>query len=290
MIFIYTNPPDSGLGDRLLDMITIYAYAKFLKCSNIYIKWAFFDHFYEYRKCLRLDFFFKYIKMPHDIIFFENEIDIDTVINSNEYILFNDVLGATSLELFISKYITNDEDKILFTKFYFESFNKIKFKNIPENITCDFDINNIITIHLRRTDKISDNEYAHGVNNKELEYLNDITQKFIDLQIASNNKNICIISDDKSVKKQFINCNLSKCNIFVYDYDDDVLQVYVDFYCLSKSQAIFMSQKFSTFSIVSSLINFTPLYYCFNYGRLFNFNEINYNFYKYKNMKEFVLL
>ena len=44
-----------------------------------------------------------------------------------------------------------------------------------------------------------------------------------------------------------------------------------------------MSQKFSQFSTFGSLTNLLPLYYPFNYGRLYEYKNIKYDYYKYPN-------
>lgn len=283
MNFYYINPPDSGLGDRLLDIFTIYSYSKFLKCDKVYVYWNYESCFNETRQNLKLENLLHYLELPEDLIFVKNKIVIDY--NDKNNIYFTDILSAISLELFIEKYISINPE--IFMDIYFDSFNKIKFSNIPKEVMNVFNDNFIVTIHLRRTDKISSNEYAHGVSIQELELLDTITQKFIDKQIEINNTNICIISDDVSVKNKYFEYNKNNCNLIRFDYNDNVLQSYVDLFCLVNSKKIFMSQKFSTFSIVGSLIRNAELYYCFDYGRLYSFNNINYNFYKYKNMMLF---
>ena len=120
-----------------------------------------------------------------------------------------------------------------------------------------------------------------------LVFLNEKTKKFIDSNIVEK-KMICIISDDKYVKEMYYqkykDINGIKTNIFIYNEDCQVKQTYYDMYCLCNSNIIFMSQKFSTFSIVSSLmIKPKTLLYPFNTGRLFDFNNIHYNFNKYPN-------
>ena len=283
MNFYYINPPDSGLGDRLLDIFTMYAYSKFLKCDKLYVFWKYESCFDETRQNLKLKNLLYFLQLPEDIIFVENRIVIDY--NDKNNIYFTDILSAISLELFIEKYISKNPE--VFMDIYFDSFKKIKFSNIPTEVMNIFNDNFIVTIHLRRTDKISINEYAHGVNNQELEKLDTITQKFIDGQIEINNINICIISDDVVVKNKYAEYNKNKCNLILFYYNDNVLQSYVDFFCLVNAKKIFMSQKFSTFSIVGSLIRNAELYYYFDYGRLYSFNNISYNFYKYKNMRLF---
>lgn len=286
--FIYINPPDSGLGDRLLDIILLYSYSILLKCSDFYVHWEYNSSFDKTRLCLKLEYLLYYIKFPSNIHFFNKNVDNLINLNNRQNIIFNDTLGAASIFSFNEKYLKNDISKQNeLEKIYYESFKKLYFINIPDLIKNTFINNQIITIHLRRTDKISDNVYAHGVNDNELVFLNEKTKKFIDSNIVEK-KMICIISDDKYVKEMYYqkykDINGIKTNIFIYNEDCQVKQTYYDMYCLCNSNIIFMSQKFSTFSIVSSLmIKPKTLLYPFNTGRLFDFNNIHYNFNKYPN-------
>lgn len=63
--------------------------------------------------------------------------------------------------------------------------------------------------------------------------------------------------------------------------DDE--QPFIDMYIIMNSSEIFMSQKFSQFSIFGSLNKLTTLYYPFNYGRMYNYKNIEYDYYKYPN-------
>jgi hypothetical protein len=60
---------------------------------------------------------------------------------------------------------------------------------------------------LRRTDKVTSNIYAHGVNTSDLVLLNKKTKEFIESYIIESNtcdKILCIISDDKNVKDESV--------------------------------------------------------------------------------------
>lgn len=281
--FIYKNPPDSGLGDRILDIITLYTYSQILGYDNFYVNWS--EENISTRKCLELKYFHNFIELPKNIYLISKEEINKLCENSNNFI-FTDSLSATSIFLFKEKYKLSEEQFNIYNIKYFEYFNKIILKNIPEEIVKIFEKNkNISVIHLRRTDKINNSKYAHGVDNIELIYLEDKTHQFIIDRL--NNKNIiCIISDDKNTKNFYIN-KYKKENLLYFNYDDDAIQTYIDYYCLINSKEIFMSQKFSTFSITASLIKQSNLYYCFNYGRIFEFDNIKYNFHKYPNFIKF---
>jgi hypothetical protein len=280
---IYINPPDSGLGDRLLDVLLLYSYSILLNCSEFYVHWEYNS---STRQCLKLNHLLYYIKFPPNIYFF-NKRDVNNkyLINNPDNNIFSDCLAASSIFTFNEKYLKNDlEKQSQLEKIYYETFKQIHFMNIPDHIKDIFTNKEVITIHLRRTDKINNNISAHGVNNQELTFLNEKTHKFIETNILQGNKNICIVSDDKNCKNEYYSKYKDSANLIIFDEICQVKQAYYDLYCLCNANAIFMSQMFSTFSIVAALMTKTKLlYYPFNYGRLYEFNQIQYNFYKYNN-------
>lgn len=270
-----TNLANSGLGDRITDMMILYTYGKIKKYNKIYFKWE-YSPAYEFLN--NIDNILYHIEFPKDFIIINNLDNLDNID------IFEEKLGVISIYLFIDKYMINDSEdlKNIFIEKYFELFIKINFKNIPINIIDTFNSKDIITIHLRRTDKISLNPYVHGTIDDELNILNNKTKDFINYCILKNDNKICFISDDDNIKQNYINEFKNKCNVIFFNINN-YSQVFIDLYCLSNSKKIFMSQKFSTFSILGSLIRGTELYYPFNYGRLYDFDNIIFNYYKYKN-------
>ena len=283
---IYINPPDSGLGDRLLDILLLYSYSILLNCSEFYVHWEYNESFENTRQCLKLPHLLYYIKFPSNIFFInKRDKNFKNLFNDPNNIIFYDTLAASSIFIFNEKYLKNDiEKKIQLEKIYYETFKQIQFINIPENIKNTFINSEVITIHLRRTDKVNNVIGAHGVNESELIILNKKTQNFIENNILEGNKNICIISDDKNCKNDYYFKYKDNANLIIFDEICQIKQAYYDLYCLCNANVIFMSQKFSTFSIVSALMTKPKLlFYPFNYGRLYEFNQIQYNFYKYNN-------
>lgn len=275
--FVYKTLPDSGLGDRLLDLINVYVYSQILGYKNFYVEWKYGPQFDMSRKCLKQDNLFRYICFPENIIFVNKE-EMNKI---KDGFIFDDIVGAQSLYSFMEKYV---EKKYIsyYEKKYYDICKQIKMKNIPEEVVNIFTNNNISTVHLRRTDKITKDKRCFGIMHTELENLNNITKNFINVELQHNNK-ICIISDDKNEKDRFLN-EYKDNNLIFFDVNEQVLQAYVDFYCLMHSEKIFMSQHFSTFSIMGSLLNKdTHLYYPYNYGRIqdYKFDKlINLHYYK----------
>jgi hypothetical protein len=289
MKLLYLNPPDSGLGDRLLDILLLYSYALYKCCSGVYLHWEYNNSFNQSRQCLKLEHLHTYIEFPTNIHFVSKEIitelskDIDTI-------LFKDIVGADSIYGFINRHmptISLTEQQTLIET-YFNVFKQIKFRNIPPEITHIFNTQTIVTVHLRRTDKVNNAVAAHGVSIDELEFLDTKTEDYIFSRIKQG-MNICIVSDDISIKHQYINKYKDMATIIYFDTGDQVTQAYYDYYCLAYSNEILMSQKFSTFSITASLIGKKKqLFYIFDHGRLFHSNTITYNFNKYPGFIHFI--
>jgi hypothetical protein len=280
--FIYKNPPDSGLGDRLLDIITLYTYSEMLQYKNFYVYWSLEN--ITTRQCLSLKYFNHFVELPKNIYLISKE-ELNKMCSDGTNFVFTDCLGATSIFLFKEKYNLTEEAFTVYKKLYFENFNKIIFKNIPEQVKTTFEINkNISVIHLRRTDKVNNVAGAHGVNGNELIYLEQKTHEFI-IERAKKHNTICIVSDDKNVKEYYINLykNRDDVHLIYFNFQDQAIQTFVDYYCLVNSSEIFMSQKFSTFAITASFIKNTNLYFCFDYGRIFECDKIKYNFNRHTN-------
>lgn len=306
MNFIYKNSNLSGIGDRVFDLILVYTYSKFIKCDKLYLHWTHdnYDMIYNdsiYAKTRKLKTPFRekdyllenllnFIILPSDIIFIgKNELNN---MNSNNDYIFNEYMGIQySVFTFIDKFLFNidNNEKNKFINMYYENFKKIKFKNIENNIIEIFKNNEIITIHLRRGDKVIDGNSTatQGIEYKDLKELRLITEEFINKCISLNYTNICFISDEKNVKKNYIEKYKNKCNVINIE-GDDISQTYYDIYCLANSKINFLSQKFSVFSMFSSMINGAKLYYVYENGKIIDDNFKSY--YNFDNYKNFLLL
>jgi len=275
--FVYKTLPDSGLGDRLLDLINVYVYSQVLGYKNFYVEWKYGPQFDKSRKCLKQENLFHYMCFPENIIFTSKE----EMSKIKDGFIFDNIVGAQSLYSFMEKYV-EEKYKSNYEKKYYDICKQIKMKNIPEEVVNTFTDNNISTVHLRRTDKVNQDKRGFGIEYNELENLNNITKDFINNELRHDNK-ICIISDDENAKDELL--SEYKYNLIFFTLNEQVLQAYVDFYCLMYSEKIFMSQQFSTFSIMGSLLNKdTHLYYPYNYGRIqdYKFDKLL-NFHYFKN-------
>lgn len=287
MIYRYSNK--SGIGDRLIDTILVYTYCKYLNCNKLFLHW------YEDNEVIgngnnihsiarinktpnrKYDYLLKnlnkFLVLPNDIIFVTID-NINKLIGDNNNIILDEYLGVRyTLYNFMNKY--NIENKNIFENMYFENFKKITFNNIPDEIINIFKSNNVITIHLRRGDKvINDNGEANGVTINGVKSLNNITELYIKNLIDKNIK-VCIVSDEKIERNKY----LKKFNNLLYFDGDNISQTYIDLFCLSNSSEIFLSQKFSSFSIFASLINSSKLNYILDGEKINQFSA-------YKNIQK----
>jgi hypothetical protein len=289
MNFIYKNSNKSGIGDRLMDLILVYTYSKYLNCNNLFLHWheeneliGNADSIYsrlriEKTPARKIDYLLKnllhYLLLPDDIVFVNNK-ELNLLSKNEDAFVFNEYLGMQyPLDCFINKYEIKDIDK--FEKNYFNNFNKIGFKNISSEIQDIFKSNDIISIHLRRGDKVvNDGGTTNNIEFKELKNLDTETENYI-MNLMDKNVKICIVSDEKIIRNNYLK---KFQNILFFD-DDSVGQTYIDLFCLANSSEILLSQNFSSFSLFASLINSAK----FNY--ILDGNKIN-TFSKYKNIQK----
>ena len=290
MKFLYLKFNKSGIGDRLFDLILVYTYSKYLNHDKIYLCWVcdnrdLFSKYnlLSYTRRIKTPFrgkdyllhnLLKYINLPNDIIFV-NKQKMNKLISEGNY-LFKEYMGLKyTVHTFIEKFLPNinKDNKNKFIESYYNNFKKITFNNIPENIIKTFNNNEIVTIHLRRGDKVvDDNGESIGIRYNELDDLNRKTDDAINKCISLNFKNICFVSDEKKIRNKYIEKFKNKCNIFVFD-GDDYSQTYYDIYCLVNSKFIILSQRFSVFSIFSSMIKNINMYYILDSNMIKRFND-----------------
>jgi hypothetical protein len=185
------------------------------------------------------------------------------------------------------KYLQNSFDFKYISKKYNESAANLKpslciTNDIPSNIHGSFGI------HLRKTDKVSENPYLYHENTKS-EFNLIITKMIEDLTYIIINEiepKFVIVSEDEEWKNMFIGLlekisekNIKNINILKINYDKDKINEYIgyksvlDMFCLSKCKKIFQGVKVSTFSTISALIGNVPIinysHYLNNYDELF---------------------
>lgn len=143
-----------------------------------------------------------------------------------------------------------------------ESINREELLEAAKGIEPTFNIffNNDIKpvgIHIRGTDRIKNNNHPHFMKNKK--QLFDYIAKVVSLVNKEKPKYVYICSDDERYRNIFIK-NLDKCiDVISPISDDKVPNEYIDFFALTLCKEIYMCSKFSTFSIIASLIGNIPL-------------------------------
>jgi len=160
-----------------------------------------------------------------------------------------------------------------FEELYFENFNKINFKNIPDEIINYFKINDIVTVHLRRGDKVAINDDAnYGIKISDLDNFNNLTLKKIKFLQNKGFKYFNFVSDEKNTRDYFINIlkNELECKYFE---GDEISQTYYDLYSLAHSKKILLSQVYSSFSIFASIINQVELNYFKENSKMNDFSK-----------------
>jgi hypothetical protein len=292
--FIYFILNRSGIGDRMMDIVLIYTFAKHIK-ANVYLNWCEsekmlmgdktnINSILRYEKTLYRTEDFKYknfinfIELPNDINLV-SEFEIIKLSKLKDTIKFYDYLGMQFTPYtFIDKYQPNLslEEKQLFYYTLMNNFKLIKFKNIPQIIVNLFINNKIITIHLRRSDKVvntdTESNFCNGITINELENLDTITEKFCNYFISKGEKNILFVSDEKQVKLKYYEKFKDKCNAIIFN-TDEISQTYIDLYCIAHASSILLSQKFSAFSLFASCINQNTLYYIYPHFILESYNH-----------------
>ena len=172
---------------------------------------------------------------------------------------------------------------------------KIIENNIPDNL------NNSYGIHLRKTDKVNNKNHdiRHLSTNEEFKIMSNALFNDICIIILSeDNPSFLLTSDENGWKEYFKNelltfaKNNNKTISFIdvnYDtYDTyDNYNAILDLFCLSKCKKIFQDVKYSTFSIVASiignneLINYSHLSEVHKYCLVHLYHLINKPFLKY---------
>lgn len=280
-VLIWTNPPKSGLCDRLIDFSLMATYAK-LNNSKFSSKWAelstnYGDKAYYHASESNVDGnnlvldnsgihcklfkevryndyksenFLKYFNLPENTY-----INLDETGLSNLWYYDGYIGGSQSPKLFHEKFFSNNNSIDNFITEFYNVCNGFKpTKKLLEISKIDYIPN--LTIHLRREDKVrltDDSKIA--LDYRELNMINELTEKTINEFLEKNpNSKILFCSDDEEEKKKWeekYESYIIKTPTFEFDYE----QTYFDIYIMSISDNILLSQRYSGFSMFSSFIN-----------------------------------
>jgi hypothetical protein len=286
MSFIWTNSTKSGLCDRLIDLFIIASMAKIYN-KDLYLTWE-IQPINDIQKNIWNPIRFNDYKIENVKQYFHFPDCIHIVSNEElEYkknnillddIIFNNYLGGiyspvTFYQNFIDKKYNLDEYLNIFDNLIHQFQPTEKLLNLVQNIP-----NNLISVHLRRTDKSSiyvNSSDSHGVDLRDIEDLNNKTYYLINKFIEKNYHSIYFSSDCPDTKTHYENMYQNE-NIINYKINQDIEQTYVDIYLMSQSKFIILSQKHSSYSLFSSMINKSKFIYFYS-------DSIVHNNYSYLN-------
>jgi len=245
----------NGLGDKFLDLIGFFVLCKYLNykpnvtfCNNGNFAWG--SNNYDMR-LFNFD----------EIILTDYECEFH-VISSNPssslcpYKVFN----------FISEFLPEisfqqiSNDFVLYSKKIIKP-SEIILSKIPN------DLENAYGIHLRKSDKVCNNcDIRHeNTMNEFLTIINKLLEDVRNIIMNENEAKILIVSEDDDWKKVIINVIMDISNkinkpvkIVEIDYNNENnylnLKSVLDMFCLSKCKEILQGVKYSSFSILASLI------------------------------------
>jgi hypothetical protein len=280
---LITETKEGGLGDILLSIIGMLVFCEFIKHKPVIIfnarlrKYPWGTNEYDLRlfDFQDVDVIDKKMKNTYDNTmhqFLETGCSTDM----SPYLLY--IYLNKTPHLFDFKYVSQK---------YNEHARKIKpalhiLDDIPNNIIDSYGI------HLRKTDKVSENPYLYHENTySEFDIIvNSMIENLTHIIITEMEPKFIIVSEDEEWKNVFIQKlknisikNNKKIHFIEINYDETKINTYIgyksvlDMFCLSKCKKIFQGVKVSTFSTISALIGDVPVInfsHCLNnYDELF---------------------
>lgn len=274
----WTKPTESGLGDRLSDILFMAAYAK-LHESNLLLTWTIYRG-HEKQETRSLDPSFRYvdsqlenvkryIKFPSNVrvepyVVVEGCKTKDWIINQEElrlirlnYPTFEWALGGgTDPKRFWMSYC---KDKIS----TFNEFQKVVDSIAGEFGFCD-EINEHLSklpdrfasFHIRRGDKVRGGEIdGMHIHSNEIEELNALTYKCLDV-FCDRYDHFFLCGDQDEKKQEFVDYLLSKGKnlVTIPNGLEKWQQTYFDIATMTKSAINVTSNRYSAFSRFPAMI------------------------------------
>jgi hypothetical protein len=259
----------NGLGDKCLDLIGFYVICKYLGYNpNVQLNYGNKTFVWGSSKYDPELFNFNGITLINDSIVICKKILISNVIIKKYTNLY---VKSPSPSASLCPYKVYEYIKTFIPEITFEEISnkfKVYIKELikPSDIIINKIPNNIENaygIHLRKTDKITTVKYNLTFENS-IDEFDIITNKLLDniKEICSKEENpsFFIASEDIKWKIEMINRIKKNKNasIIEVDYTNnknyDNYESVLDMFCLSKCKVIFQGVKYSTFSIVASLL------------------------------------
>lgn len=282
----------SGLCDRLIDLLLLATYAK-IKKKSLELYWKDQPNQNNQLERMRpsyrwddykLEYLIKYIKLPQNVIIHNHLIDIDS---RSDIEIFESYLGGIYSPItFCETMMKNLCDFDTFNTTFNEIASEISFLNLDK---YKFSANNLLSVHLRRTDKTMCGSVTHGVDQDQLEDLDRRTNEAITniLSLNKENTNIYFCSDDDDVKKIYVDKYKKICNVIEITCDNKIEQTYFDLLIMSNSKNIILSQRHSNYSLLACLLKKVNLIYLYNDNLIVSsrYNELP-NFVYYETLQK----
>jgi hypothetical protein len=293
MKILWTNSTLSGLGDRLIDLFLLAAFAR--SCNAIlYVVWQNCCELNSLQKKTwpksrlegyKIENLSQYFKFPKNIVFC-TEISIQKYCRDKRNIQFNDYLGgiytaSSFYSKFYSKYKKNENFNLLgFENAFRETLNDFQpkhklLKKFESQVFPD------ISVDLRRGDKVTLKPDIFSVSHEEQFNLNTVTELCIN-ELSDSNlsiKTIYFCSDDSNLLYRFRKKYSSIRNLNLITMPQNTKgfeKTYVDLWMLASSKKIILSQRHSNFSIFASYLkNARLIYFYFDNRLITNNNFLN---------------
>ncbi len=247
----WTQPTESGLCDRLVDILILLTYARVFGC-RLAFQWPGFkakDIDTAHRtQDIKIENVLKYMRFPNDLL---PTTDASTSCTFNKYLG-----GYCDLGLFHRTYL---EGECTFERFmeFFEvtrkdfGFNE-EITTFLTTIPADF-----VSFHIRRGDKVrQENGDGTFIHERELDELNRLTYKAFDQYLNAGVKMFFICSDQDEKKVEFVEYVKSN-GAGTFDLPVSLQKwqtTYYDIAVMSKSQNIVTSNRHSSFSRFPAMI------------------------------------
>lgn len=273
----WTKPTESGLGDRLSDILLIATYARALKTEVTFTWETYRGH--ENPSIRQLDPLFRYIDTDLNnikkYIIFPDNVIVKPYIEIENQKFIGWITDPKQLNIVRSKYETF-ENSLGGAVIIFDFWNnflkdKLPFNELQKSFNTTIkgfgfcsEINSYLStlperfmsFHIRRGDKVrSENTDGTYIHSDEIEELNNITYECLEY-FSEKYDHFFICSDQDEKKAEFVDYLTSKGKniISLPPGLEKWQQTYYDMATMTKSDTNIASNRYSSFSCFPSII------------------------------------
>lgn len=248
----WTKPTESGLGDRLYDLLFLTAYARILKADTLLVQWGKFDPKpidTKHRAVdIKLENVLRFLRFPREIVYDNGQTKHDATFDSaigggGDYMALYEahLKGHCSYPEFDQIICAAAKD------FGFCPEIGAWLKEVPEHF---------VALHIRRGDKVRDGWHdGTFIATDELTRLDSLTLRAIDYFFDQGFCTFFVCGDEDAKKVPFVDY-IKKKGGQVFDIPpmEKWQSTYYDLGTMTKAKRIATSQRFSTFSLFPALI------------------------------------